>query len=263
MGLFDSHAHYDDEKFSDIREEIIKGLCQKTDTNPLGICGVLNSASDIESSKKALALAEAYPFFYASCGIHPHEADGVGEDMEQTLSLLLSHPKARALGEIGLDYHYDFSPRDKQREVFERQLSLAAELNIPVIVHDREAHGDCMDIVRRFKGVKGVFHSFSGSAEMARELVKLGWYISFSGSVTFKNASGILNSVSAVPDDRLLIETDSPYLAPVPYRGSTNNSSYMYETAKKLADVRGTSVEYIANITRQNAGSLFQIEINA
>ncbi len=258
MSLFDSHAHYDDEKFSDNREEIIKGLCQKTDTNPLGICAVLNSASDIPSSKRAIALAETYPFFWASCGIHPHEAESAPSDMERELEELLRHEKVCALGEIGLDYHYDFSPRDVQKEVFRRQLELALELDVPVIIHDREAHGDCMDMVRRYP-VKGVFHSFSGSAEMAKELVKLGWYISFSGSVTFKNAVNILNSVLSVPDDRLLVETDSPYLAPVPYRGKVNNSAYMYKTAEKLAETRGVSVEHIADITCRNACELFGI----
>ncbi len=258
MSLFDSHAHYDDEKFSDNREEIIKGLCQKTDTNPLGICGVLNSASDISSSRKALLLAETYPFFYASAGIHPHEAASASQEDFDVLADLLSRDKVVALGEIGLDYHYDFSPRDVQKEIFERQLALAHELKVPVIIHDREAHGDCMDIVRRYR-VRGVFHSYSGSAEMARELIRLGWYVSFSGSVTFKNASSILNSVSSVPDDRILVETDAPYLAPVPYRGRINHSGYMYETAKKLAETRGVSAEYIAKITYQNARELFGI----
>ncbi len=259
--LFDSHAHYDDEKFQENRDEIIKGLCQKTDINPLGVCAVLNSASDINSSKKAIALAEEYPFFYASAGVHPHEAEDAGDDMEEILKTLLLHEKVCAVGEIGLDYHYDFSPRDKQKEVFERQMRMALELDMPVIIHDREAHGDCMDIVRKYKGVRGVFHSYSGSSEMVRELVKLGWYISFSGSVTFKNASSILESVKAVPDSRIMIETDAPYLAPIPYRGRVNNSSYMYETAALLAKERGTSVEYIAGITCKNACELFGISL--
>ena len=259
--LFDSHAHYDDKKFNENRDQIIKGLCQKTDINPLGVCAVLNSASDINSSKRAIALAEKYPFFYASCGIHPHEASSATDTMEEEIKALLSHEKVCAIGEIGLDYHYDFSPRDKQKEVFERQMRLSLELGVPVIIHDREAHGDCMEIVRKYKGVRGVFHSYSGSSEMVRELVKLGWYISFSGSVTFKNASSILESVKAVPDSRLLVETDSPYLAPVHYRGRVNNSSYMYETAALLAKERGTSVEYIADVTRKNACELFGISL--
>ncbi|MBQ9976722.1 MAG: TatD family hydrolase [Clostridia bacterium] len=258
MPLFDSHAHYDDDKFNDNREEIIKGLCQKSDTNPLGISAVLNSASDIKSSYAALELTKRYPFFYCSCGIHPHEAEDAEENFEDILTELLKNEKVRAIGEIGLDYHYDFSPRDVQKEIFRRQMSLAEELSRPVIIHDREAHGDCMEIVRDYK-VKGVFHSFSGSAEMVKELVRLGYYISFSGVVTFKNASSILKAVEAVPDDRLLVETDCPYLAPVPYRGQVNNSSFMYETAKKLAEVRGVSVEEIAILTASNACELFGI----
>ena len=173
---------------------------------------------------------------------------------------MLSKPKAVALGEIGLDYHYeDMAPREVQLDVFERQMSLAEKLNLNVVIHDREAHGDCMDMVRKYKNVKGVFHSFSGSYEMAKELVRLGWYISFSGTVTFKNAVNVQKSVLAVPDDRLLIETDSPYLAPVPYRGKTNNSSLMYETAKKIAEIRGSTAEKIAELTMNNGKRFFNI----
>ncbi len=260
MPLFDSHAHYDDEKFNENREEIIEGLCHASDTNPLGISAVLNSASDIKSSLSALELTRRYPFFYSSCGIHPHEAEDADSDFEEQICGILKNEKVRAIGEIGLDYHYDFSPRDVQKEIFERQMLLAQKVDYPVIIHDREAHGDCMEIVRRFN-VRGVFHSFSGSAEMVKELVKLGYYISFSGVVTFKNASSILKAVAEVPEDRLLIETDAPYLAPVPYRGRTNNSSYMYETARKLAEVRGVTTEEIADITCRNACELFGINL--
>jgi len=260
MPLFDSHAHYDDEKFNENREEIIEGLCHASDTNPLGISAVLNSASDIKSSLSALELTRRYPFFYSSCGIHPHEAEDADRDFEEQICGILKNEKVRAIGEIGLDYHYDFSPRDVQKEIFERQMLLAQKVDYPVIIHDREAHGDCMEIVRRFN-VRGVFHSFSGSAEMVKELVKLGYYISFSGVVTFKNASSILKAVAEVPEDRLLIETDAPYLAPVPYRGKTNNSSYMYETARKLAEVRGVTTEEIADITCRNACELFGINL--
>lgn len=259
MPLFDSHAHYDDEKFNENREEIIEGLCHVSDTNPLGVSTVLNSASDIKSSQAALALAEKYSFFYCSCGIHPHEAQNVENGFEKILESYLKYDKVRAIGEIGLDYHYDFSPRDIQKDIFKKQLQLAAELDYPVIIHDREAHGDCMEIIRKIKA-RGVFHSFSGSAEMVKEVVRLGYYVSFSGTVTFKNASGILKAVESVPDERLLIETDAPYLAPVPYRGRVNTSEYMYETALKIAQVRGVSVEYIADITHKNACELFGIK---
>lgn len=261
MGLFDTHAHYDDARFDEQRDTIIKDLRLKNSVNPLGVSLVVNSASGYESSLQALALAEKYDFFYATVGVHPHEADSASDDLEDRLTQLSSHKKAVAIGEIGLDYHYDDAPsREVQMNVFRRQMELAYKLGKNVVVHDREAHGDCMSVVGDFKGkTVGVFHSFSGSYEMASELVKLGWYISFSGTVTFKNATNVARSVLAVPDDRLLIETDSPYLAPVPYRGQTNNSSLMYETAKKIAEIRGTSVEQIAELTLNNGKKFFNI----
>lgn len=261
MGLFDTHAHYDDERFDADRDSIIKGLRCESSVNPLGVSLVVNSASGYDSSKKALMLADEYDFIFATAGIHPHEASFAGDELEEVLTSLLSHKKAVALGEIGLDYHYDDgSPRDVQLAVFRRQMDLAEKLGKKVVVHDREAHGDCMDIVREYKGrVVGEFHSFSGSFEMASELVRYGWYVSFSGTVTFKNATNVARSVLAVPDDRILIETDSPYLAPVPYRGKTNNSSYVYETAKKIAEIKGTTVEKIAELTLNNGKKFFGI----
>ena len=262
MGLFDTHAHYDDDRFDSDRHEIIEGLRSKNDVNPLGVSLVVNSASGYDTAEKALALADRYDFFYATAGVHPHEAGMVGDELEDKLTALLSHKKAVALGEIGLDYHYDDgAPREVQLDVFRRQMELAYKLQKKVVIHDREAHGDCMTVVNEFKDkTVGAFHSFSGSFEMATELVKLGWYISFSGTVTFKNATNVVRSVLAVPDDRLLIETDAPYLAPVPYRGKTNNSSLMYETAKKIAEIRGTSVEAIAELTLNNGKKFFGID---
>ena len=206
-------------------------------------------------------MAERYDFIYSTVGVHPHEAADVGDELEERITQLLQNEKAVALGEIGLDYHYeDGSPRDIQQNVFRRQMELAYKLGKRVVIHDREAHGDCMDIVREYKDkVIGEFHSFSGSYEMASELVKLGWYISFSGTVTFKNATNVARSLLAVPDDRILIETDSPYLAPVPYRGKTNTSAYMYETAKKIAEIKGSTVEKIAELTFENGKSFFGI----
>ncbi len=260
MPLFDSHAHYDDSKFDDNRHEILEGLHLKTGVNPLGVSFVVNCASDYATSEFSLSLAEKYDFVYATCGVHPEASCKVGEELEDTLCKLLSHPKCVALGEIGLDYHYDdASPKSVQLEVFERQIVLAEKLGKKVIIHDREAHGDCMDIVKKYN-VQGVFHSFSGSSEMVKELVKLGWYISFSGTVTFKNAVNVAKSAISVPDDRLLIETDSPYLAPVPYRGKQNNSALMYETAKKIAELRGVSTEYIADLTLKNGKRFFGID---
>lgn len=259
MPLFDSHAHYDDAKFDVDRDKIIEGLRLKTDVNPLGVSFVVNCASNYETSRFSISLAEKYDFFYATCGIHPEFSGEVGDELEEVLTELLSHEKVVALGEIGLDYHYDdAAPREVQKRVFERQLVLAEKLGIKVIVHDREAHGDCLECIKKYK-VTGVFHSFSGSFEMAKELVRLGWYVSFSGTVTFKNAVNVAKSVLAVPDDRLLIETDSPYLSPVPYRGQLNNSSKMYETAKKIAEIRGESVERIAELTLENGKRFFNI----
>ena len=263
MGLFDSHAHYDDERFDEVREEIIKGLRHKNDVNPLGVSFVVNSASGIESSKKAIALAEKYDFFFATAGIHPAEADTYNDKTREELISLLSHKKVVALGETGLDYHYDEPSREVQMEAFLGQMALAESLSMKVIIHERDAHQDAMSVVNKFKGrVTGVFHSFSGSFEMACELVKLGWYISYSGTVTFKNAPNVQRSVLAVPDDRLLIETDAPYLAPVPYRGQLCDSSKMYETAKKIAEIRNTTVEYIEKITSDNARRFFSLEEN-
>ena len=261
MGLFDTHAHYDDERFDTDRDSIIKGLRCENSVNPLGVSLVVNSASGYDSSAKALALADEYDFVYATAGVHPHEVASVGDELEDRLTELLSHKKAVALGEIGLDYHYDDgAPRDVQLAVFRRQMDLAEKLGKKVVIHDREAHGDCMDVVREYKRrVVGEFHSFSGSFEMATELVRLGWYISFSGTVTFKNASNVVRSVLAVPDDRIMIETDAPYLAPVPYRGKTNISSYAFETAKKIAEIRGTTVEKIAELTLNNGKNFFGI----
>lgn len=257
--LFDSHAHYDDAKFDSDRDEILKGLHQKNGTNPLGVSYVLNAASDLESAEASLELARRYPFVFAAAGIHPHAAGAAPEKFEEDLICLLRQEKAVAVGEIGLDYHYDFSPREKQREVFERQLRLAGQCRLPVIVHDRQAHGDCMEYVRKYREVTGVFHSFSGSFEMASELVALGWYISYSGSLTFQNARNLWESVGAVPPERLLIETDSPYLTPVPFRGQRNQSSYVYFVARKIAELKGMPVEEIAAVTCQNAKRLFGI----
>ena len=259
MSLFDSHAHYDDEKFDNDRESMLEGLRQKNDVNPLGVSFIVNAASNYSTSKISISLAQKYDYIYATCGVHPEFADEVGEELESELTHLLSQPKVVALGEIGLDYHYDDgASKETQRAVFRRQLALAQSLNKKVIVHDREAHADSLNIIKEFN-VIGVFHSFSGSFEMAKELVKLGWYISFSGTVTFKNAVNVARSVLAVPNERLLIETDAPYLAPVPYRGKVNNSSLMFETAKKIAEIRETSVEEIADITLNNGKAFFGI----
>ncbi len=260
MQLFDSHAHYNDKKFTEI-EGGRDGLLEYLFAN--GVEYILNSSCDLEDSLASIKLAEIYPNMYASVGIHPHESGNYSYDSKKatldSIAEMLKHEKAVAMGEMGLDFHYDFSDREHQFFWFESQLGLARELDVPVIIHDREAHGPTMDCLNKYKGVRGVLHSFSGSAEMAAELLKMGFYISFSGVITFKNANGVLRALETVPLDRLLIETDAPYLAPIPYRGKVNNSGYMIETAKKAAEVKGVEVETLINATKNNAKELFGI----
>lgn len=249
--IYDSHAHYNDEAFDEGREELISSLPDK------GICGVVNCAVDIETSYTSLELAKKYSFIKAACGVHPHEAVRAQENYIETLRPLLLEEDCVAAGEIGLDYHYDFSPRDVQLRIFEEQIILANELDMPVIVHDREAHEDTLALLRKYRP-KGVVHCFSGSAETAREVIETGMYIGLGGAVTFKNARRPLEVAAYVPADRLLIETDCPYMTPVPFRGQRNDSSYIPYTARVLAQARNTSEEEILEKTRQNANRLFK-----
>lgn len=256
MEIIDTHAHYDDRRFDDKRDEIIAGVL---DTGY--IRNIINAGCNIKSSRAGLELSKRYPQFYFTAGIHPHDT-GAAEDRERTLfelETLLREKKCVALGEIGLDYHYDFSDSETQKKWFEYQMQLAKRLGMPVAIHDREAHGDCMDMIRKYPDVVGEFHSFSGSVEMAKELVSRGWYISFSGVITFKNASKILEVVKTVPLDRIMIETDAPYLAPVPMRGKDNNSSYMKYTAEAAAKVIGITTEEFCALTTENARRFFGI----
>ncbi len=252
--IFDSHAHYDSEAFEPDRKELLGALQGQ------GVCGIINCGTDIASSLVSLELSDEFGFVYAACGIHPHEAEGCKQGYLSVLKKLCSEKKCVAVGEIGLDYHYDFSPREIQKQVFEQQLALAKELDLPVIVHDREAHEDTMELLKRYKP-KGVVHCFSGSAEMAKEVVKLGMYIGLGGAVTFKNARKPLEVAAMVPDDRLLIETDCPYMTPVPFRGKRCDSSFIPYTAEKLAEVRNTTAESILDLTRKNANTLFGLEL--
>lgn len=254
-GIFDSHAHYDDRRFDGDRKELLDGLF---DSGKL--FAAVNCGSDIASSKRSLRLAESYRGIYAAVGIHPHEAEEATEADYLELERLCAHEKAVAIGEIGLDYHYDFSPREVQKEAFVRQMELAERLGMPVVIHDREAHKDCVDIATSFKGVTGVFHSFSGSAETAKILQRAGWYISFSGVVTFKNARQAVEAVSAVANDRLLVETDCPYLTPHPHRGERNHSAYVEHIIARIAEIRSESYEFIETLTRENAKRFFGIK---
>lgn len=260
MKLFDTHAHYDDERFKNEYEGGTDGAIQDCLKDCVG--NIVNIGTNLDNSKASIALSEKYDEVYASVGIHPTDAylyddiDCVIDELEK----MLKHPKVVALGEIGLDYHWDNVPRDVQMIYFRKQMELANKLGVPVIIHDREAHGDCMEVVNAFPDVKGIFHSFSGSAEMATELVKLGWYISFSGPVTYKNAKQPKEACKVVPSDRILIETDAPYLTPVPHRGELNRSTYMYFTALTIANERGVSIEEIEKITNENARRIFRIK---
>ncbi len=254
--LFDTHAHYDDARFDGDRDSFIASLPEN------GVGAVVDIGCSFDTIPKALELAEKYDFFYASVGLHPNDAKAA-EDNPDTIKMLkeyLSHSKVVAIGEIGLDYHWDEPSRDIQKKWFELQLSLAEETGYPVIIHDRDAHGDTMEIIRKYPKVTGIFHSFSGSPEMAKKLVGRGYYISFSGVLTFKNAARLPEVARAVPSDRMLIETDCPYLAPHPHRGKRNDSILMKHTAEKLAEIRGTTYGEICRVTFENAVRVYRLK---
>lgn len=251
---FDTHAHYDDEAFDEDREELLKSLGES------GVELIIDPGCDMDSSCKALELAERFSYVYAAVGLHPEELEKHGPDALDKVRELAGHPKCVAIGEIGLDYYWDASHKEEQKELFRRQIELALELDKPVIVHDREAHGDCLEIVRDYPGLRGVFHCYSGSGEMAKELLKLGWYLGFDGPITYKNARKALEVLELCPVDRMLIETDSPYLSPVPMRGKRNDSSNLRYVVEKIALIKELSHEEIAALTMANGCRLFGIE---
>lgn len=248
---FESHAHYDDERFDDDRDELLASFPAE------GIETVVNSSSDIASSRASIALAEKYPFFYASVGVHPHEVSKMCEDDIDTLRELSKHPKVVAIGEIGLDFYYDLSPRDDQRYWFKRQLALAEELDMPVIIHSRDASQECFDIISASNVRKGVIHCYSGSAPMAQDYADMGFYIGIGGSLTFKNNKKTVEVVEKLPLEKILIETDSPYLAPVPYRGRRNDSRLLKYVVEKISEIKNVPEIDICNITKNNAIELF------
>lgn len=250
--LFDTHAHYDAKKFDADRDQVLSGLPGQ------GVSLVLNPGCDLPSSRTAISLADRYPFLYAAVGVHPEDCGDWEEGWLSELRQLAAHPKVRAIGEIGLDYYWkDNPPRDLQQEVFRRQLELAGELGLPAIVHDRDAHGDCLAIVGEYPQVTGVFHCFSGSAQMARELVDRGWMISFTGVLTYSNARRAVEAAQAVGLEHILIETDSPYMAPEPCRGRRCDSSLVIHTCRRLAQIKGVTPEECARITLANGKRLF------
>ena len=257
--LFDTHAHYDSRQFDADRDQVLSALPGQ------GVGLVVNPGCDLDSSRQAIGIAERYPFVYAAVGVHPEDCAGWQDTDVDELRSLAAHPKVVAIGEIGLDYYWkENPPREFQQGVFRAQLALAWELDLPVIVHDREAHGDCLSIIREFPQVRGVFHCFSGSAEMAKELVGLGWMISFTGALTYKNARKAVEAAQAVPLDRIMIETDSPYMAPVPCRGERCHSGLARHTCQRLAELRGISLEECARITFENGTEFYQLqELNA
>ena len=253
--LFDTHAHMDDRAFDADREELIRSLPVQ------GVGLVMNPGCSLASSRNVDALSRQYDFLYAAVGSHPDAADEVDEAVLEEYRALCKHnPKIKAIGEIGLDYHYEDIPRETQLKSFRAQMALAAELDLPVIVHEREAHADGMAVVDEFPTVKGVFHCYSGSAEMAAELVKRGWYIGFTGVLTFKNARKALEVAASIPLDRLVLETDCPYMAPEPFRGKRNHPGYLYRMAERLAELRGLSVEEIHRITTENGKKLYRMD---
>ena len=253
--LFDTHAHMDADAFDDDRHELLPSLPGQ------GISLVMNPGCSLESSLNAIALARRYDFVYAAVGSHPDAADEVDESLIQTYRELCGKfPKIKAIGEIGLDYHYEDIPRDIQKQAFRLQMELAKELQLPVIVHEREAHEDGLKIVDEFPTVKGVFHCYSGSLEMAKELVRRGWYIGFTGVLTFKNARKALEVAANIPLERIVIETDCPYMAPVPFRGKRNDPGKLCYMAEKLAALRDISPEEAARITLENGKRLYRID---
>ena len=251
---FDTHAHYDDRAFDADRETLLQSLGEGD------VKLIIDPGCDAPSSRRALELAERFPFIYAAVGLHPEELDKYSPESFEEICSMARHPRCVAIGEIGLDYYWDASHKEEQKALFRRQIELALELDKPVIVHDREAHGDCLEIVRDYPGLRGVFHCYSGSAEMAKKLLKLGWYLGFDGPVTYKNARKALEVLELCPMDRMLMETDSPYLSPVPMRGKRNDSSNLRYVSEKIAQVKGLSPEEVARLSLDNGCRLFGIE---
>lgn len=252
--IFDTHAHYDDEAFESDREELLNSMHEG------GVLGIVNASADINSSLSSVKISEKYPYVFAAVGVHPENLDGLSEDYtEQIKKIATEHKKVVAIGEIGLDYHFRSDNKEKQIEVFENQVKLANSLDLPVIVHDREAHKDTFDILKKYNP-KGIVHCFSGSVEMAKEIVKLGMKLGIGGVLTFKNAKTIVEVVKQIPLSHLVLETDAPYLAPVPFRGKRCNSSHIKFVAEKIAEIKNISAQKVYKETFKNALEVYNIK---
>ena len=251
--FFDTPAHYDDEAFDADRDELLSSLPDA------GVTLVIDPGCDVSSSEKAIALAERFPHVYAAVGIHPEELGEMQAGDLEKIEALCESERCIAIGEIGLDYYWDDTHKKEQQALFIEQLELALRHDKPVIIHDREAHGDSLDIVRRYPDVRGVFHCYSGSREMAEELLKRGWYLGFDGPITYKNARKAIEVLEICPLDRLLIETDSPYLSPVPRRGKRNDSRNLRYVTEKIAEIKGLTAEEVAAAAMENGRRLFKI----
>lgn len=250
---FDSHAHLDDTQFQADFDEVLARMREN------GVTGMMNIGCDLPSSEHSVTLAERYDWIWAAVGSHPDDADHVDGALIEAYRTLCKNPRVRAIGEIGLDYHYEDVPRDIQKKAFRMQLQLARETGMPVVVHEREAHGDALEILDDFTDVRGVFHCYSGSLEMAKELVRRGWYIGFTGVITFKNARKAVEVAEWLPLSRTLIETDCPYMAPEPFRGRRCEPGMVPQMAKKIAEIKGVDTERVAEATRRNAYELFRL----
>ena len=252
--FFDTHAHYDDEQFDDDREALLSSMIEG------GVGCIVNPGCTVETSRRAVEFAQTYAHIYAAVGIHPENCHHVGEIEFGTIEALAQEPKVVAIGEIGLDYYWEENPpREVQKEVLARQMALAEKLDLPVVIHDRDAHGDCMDMVRAFPNVRGEFHCYSGSVEDAKILLDRGWYLGFGGSLTFKNARKAPEVVAYMPLERLLLETDAPYLTPVPYRGKRNNSKYLPLVAARVAELKGIDAKEVEQAAWENSCRFFGI----
>lgn len=254
MHIFDSHAHFDDHAFDEDRHELLKRIHAE------GVDLIANIGCDEQTNENAVRLAEQYDFIYAAVGWHPEFAGSWNDEAAAQVRRLARHPKVKAIGECGVDYHWMNDPEEVQLRCFDDQMAIARELHMPVVIHQREGMEDCLSVVRRYPDLQGVFHCYSGSAESAKEILKLDWYLGFTGVITFKNARRSHEVLKRMPADRILIETDCPYMAPVPHRGQRCHSGLLPHTLAALADIRGISVEQAAQLTLNNAKRFYGIE---